>query len=66
MAVSVLAGQVAQDSNLGHLYRLLSVSREWDGEGTGQRGQQEAAAVHVGTVERMRAKINQPTELLSC
>jgi hypothetical protein len=33
-------------------------------EGEGHRGQQEAAAVHAGTVERMRAKINQPRGLL--
>jgi hypothetical protein len=29
-------------------------------EGTGQRRQHEAAHVHVGTVGRMRAKVNQP------
>jgi hypothetical protein len=28
------------------------------GKGTGQRGQEEAAAVHVGTLGRMRAKVN--------
>jgi hypothetical protein len=34
------------------------------GEGTGQGGQHEATAVHAGMVGRMRAEVNQPTELL--
>jgi hypothetical protein len=47
-----------------HLPHLLRLGVERRGEGTGQRGQQEAAAVHAGMVGRMRAKVNQPTSLL--
>jgi hypothetical protein len=37
---------------------LLRLDAERRGQSPGQRGQQEAAAVHVGTVGRMVAKVN--------
>jgi hypothetical protein len=37
---------------------LLRLDAERRGESPGQRGQQEAAAVHAGTVGRMVAKVN--------
>jgi hypothetical protein len=54
----------AQKADPPHLPRLLCLGGERRGEGRGQRGQQEAAAVHAGMVGRMRAKVNKPTELL--
>ena len=47
-----------EESDPPHLTRLrLGSARH--GEGPGQRGQQEVAAVHAGMVGRMRAKVNQ-------
>jgi hypothetical protein len=40
-----------------HVGRLLSVGAERCGERSGQRGQQEAAAVHAGMVGRVRSVV---------
>jgi hypothetical protein len=40
-------------------HSLLRPGGERRGKSTGQRGQQEAAAVHAGMVGRTRAKVNQ-------
>src|SRR5262249_18891066 len=47
--------QVAYSRDLGRLLGLCSERRD---EGTSQRGQQEAAAVHAGTLGRAAAKVN--------
>jgi competence protein ComEA len=44
-----------------NLSRRLRLRGERRGEDTGQRGQQEAAAVHAGMVGRMSTKVNQPS-----
>ena len=46
-------GRQAKKTYPRHLPRLLRLGGERRGEGTGQRGQQEAAAVHAGTVGRL-------------
>jgi hypothetical protein len=56
------AAQVAYSRDLG---RLLRLGDERCGKRTGQRGEQESAAVHPAMVGRIWAKVNQPTELLS-
>jgi len=48
-----------------HLSRLLRLSGERGGDGAGQRGQQEAAAVHPGMVGRMGAKVNGTPDSIS-
>jgi hypothetical protein len=50
--------QVAYSSDL---VSLLCLGGERRGEGTGQRGQQETAAVHAGMVGRMSQKVNHVT-----
>jgi hypothetical protein len=49
---------VFQNADGGNPPRRLRLDNERRGDRTGQRGQQEAAAVHAGTVGRMRAKVN--------
>jgi hypothetical protein len=48
---------VRQPSDPGNLDRRLCLSRERRGDGTGQRGQQEAAAVHAGIVGRVANQV---------
>jgi len=52
----------AQDTDARHLARLLRADSERGAERTGQRGQQEAAAVHAGKVGRMGGKVNLRSE----
>jgi hypothetical protein len=47
-----------------YTFPLLRPGGERRGEGDGQRGHQEAAAVHAGMVGRMRAKVNAPLPVL--
>jgi|SRR4029434_8595777 hypothetical protein len=47
------------------LHYLLSPSGERQGEDLGQRGQQEAAAVHYGRVTRLTAEVNPHATLRS-
>jgi len=54
-----------QHTDAVNLPRLLRLSGERRGEGPGQRGQQEEAAVHAGMVGRVRAKVNQAVKRLT-
>ena len=47
-----------EKANAVHLPRRLRLGGERHGESTGQRGQQEAAAVHAGMVGRMGGNVN--------
>jgi hypothetical protein len=42
----------AEEANSVYLSRPLRLTDEWRGNDTGQRGQQEAAAIHAGIVVR--------------
>ena len=51
-------GEMMEEADPLYLPRLLRPRGERRGEGTSQRGQQEAAAVHAGMVGQARSGVN--------